>query len=327
MIGSGGADKKELLGNIGFDLTETQRIIATYGQLRQNLDFGFRSGDEEAEMTMSSGALSYQFYLGKGVLNAFELNGYLADTPSNDLADKTYTVDSATFYELWNDPRRVAGGRVTGMQGRLVFTPLPGATFKLGLGGEELEYDYLTGKDTTNRATGSAEWTQQLADGYSVRGGANTMAAMDRYTVGLSRALSGGHRLGVDLTSLQGRDGVPDDSQIRLSYSYGFGSGSAYTPSPRNRASEMPGSSEEPATPSPAPSPVTRPSPAWSGGLLEQVAHRPNFLPSQVVAKVDPTAQSTRLVVIDKTTLPAGASIDAAGNITAFLGVAVLGIA
>lgn len=152
LLGTVGADKKEFLINAGFDLTETQRLIATFGQLRQNLDFSFRSGNEKAEMTMNNTALSYQVYLGKGLLNAFEVNGYLADTSSNDLPDKTYAVDTATLYELWNDPRRVAGGRITGLQGRLVFTPLPGATFKLGLGGEELEYDYLTGKDTDDFA-------------------------------------------------------------------------------------------------------------------------------------------------------------------------------
>lgn len=325
LLGTVGADKKEFLINAGFDLTETQRLIATFGQLRQNLDFDFRSGEERAEMTMSSGALSYQFYLGKGMLNSFEVNGYLADTPSNDLADKTYAVDTATLYELWNDPRRVAGGRVTGLQGRLVFAPLPGGTFKLGLGGEELEYDYLTGKDTINRATGSAEWTQQLADGYTVQAGANSMAAMDRYAIGISRALSGGHRLGVDFANLQGRDGAPDDNQIRLSYSYGFNSDSASVQAAKKPTAKTALSHAEPAAP---PKDTEKPSPAWTAGLLAQVAHRPSFLPSQVVAKVDPTATQTRLVAIDKTTLPAGAAIDAAtGNITAPLGVAVLSIA
>lgn len=318
LLFTAGADKREFLVNAGFDLSENQRFIATFGQLRQDMDFGFRSGDEEAEMTMNSGALSYQYRLGKGWLNAIEVNGYLADTPSNDLADKAYTIDTATLYELWNDPRRVAGGRVTGLQGRLVLTPLAGATFKLGLGGEELEYDFLTGKDTTSRATGSAEWTQLLADGYTVRAGANTMAAMDRYTLGLSRTLAGGHRLGVDLASNQGRDGVPDDNQISLSYSYGFGGNTSQPTAPpcANAAPAAPAQAKEPA---PA---------AWSSDLLAQVAHRPNFLPSQVVAKVDTTAAPTRLVAINKATLPAGAAIDAAtGTITAPLGVAVLSIA
>lgn len=303
-----GGNKKEFLINTGLDLTDSQRLIATYSYLRQDLDFDFRSGSEKAGISQNSGALSYQFSLGEGMLSAFELNGYLADTGSTDLADKTYTVETATLYEKWNDPRRVAGGRVTGLQGRLVFTPLPGGTFKLGLGGEELAYDLLTGKDASKRVTGSAEWTQQLADGYTVKASANSMAAMDRYSVGLSRNLSGGHRIGVDLASLQGRDGVPDDNQIRLSYSYSFSNSAPSAQAAKSRTAKT--------------------SSAWADGLLAQVAHRPSFLPSQVVAKVDTSAAPIRLVVIDKTSIPAGAAINpATGVISAPLGVAALGIA
>ncbi len=93
------------------------------------------------------------------MLNGAEINAYLADTPSRDLADKSYTLDTATLYELWNDSRRVAGGRVTGLQARLAFTPLPGGVLKLGAGGERQEYDYLTGKQSITRSTGSAEWS------------------------------------------------------------------------------------------------------------------------------------------------------------------------
>lgn len=324
---AGGADKKELLINAGFDLTESQCLIATFGQLRQDIDFSFHSGSEAAEMTQNSGALSYQFYLGAGRLNAFEVNGYLADTGSAVLADKTYTVDTATLYELWKDPRRVAGGRVTGLQGRLVFTPLPGGTFKLGLGGEELEYDYLTGADTTSRPTVSAEWAQQLANDYTISVGADSMAAMDRYTIGLSSILSGGQRIGVDLASLQGRDGVPDDNQIRLLYSCGFG-GKALALTANSPAAELARfqAGTAPHSPPSAKGAATSPS-TWAKGLLEQVAHRPSFLPSQVVAKVDPTAAPSRLVAINKTTLPPGAGIDTAtGIITAPLAVAVQGI-
>jgi hypothetical protein len=67
----------------------------------------------------------------------------------------------------------------------------------------------------------------------------------------------------------------------------------------------------------------------WSGSaLLDQVAQRPSFIPSHVIAKIDNTALPTRLIAIDKTALPAGSTISAAtGDITTPLGVVVTTIA
>lgn len=65
-----------------------------------------------------------------------------------------------------------------------------------------------------------------------------------------------------------------------------------------------------------------------ANSLLNRVANRPAYLPSQVVAKVDTSAIPTRLVVVAKTGLPAGSSLDSAtGDITVPLGVTVTGIA
>ncbi|MGZ8160440.1 MAG: hypothetical protein ACXWT1_20380 [Methylobacter sp.] len=135
-----GERKKELLFNAGFQVTDAQRFVLTIGQLRQYLNIGFVSGFEKAEMIQTGGGASYQFRLEKGWLNSAEINAYHADTPSRDLADKTYAVDTAALYEQWSDPRRVAGGRVSGLQGRVALTPLPDSILKLGLGGERLEY-------------------------------------------------------------------------------------------------------------------------------------------------------------------------------------------
>jgi len=302
LVFTAGARKKELLFNAGFQMDDAQRLVLTLGQQRQYLDIGFVTGSENTEMTQNSGAVSYQRYLGKGMLNSFEINGYLADTPSRDLADKTYALDSATLYELWNDPRRVAGGRVTGLQGRLAFTPLPGGTLKLGAGGERLEYGYLTGKQSTTRTTGSAEWSQQLEAGLNLKAGADSGAAQNRYTLGMERPFGDGWLFGVNLVGIRGRDGVPDDKQFKLTWSYDFGG---------KRATSGSGNSA---------------APAW-GSLLDQVAQRPASLPSQVVAKLDTTAAPVRLISVNKTALPAGASVNpATGAVTAPLGVAITGI-
>jgi len=97
-----------------------------------------------------------------------------------------------------------------------------GGTFKLGAGGERLEYDYFTGKQSTHRATGSTEWSQQLALGLNLKAGADASAAQNRYTLGLEQAYGECWRLGVNLAGIRGA--VPDDNQldVRRAFQTGF---------------------------------------------------------------------------------------------------------
>lgn len=303
LLFTGGANKNEFLANGGFSFSDQQRLVLSLGQLRQKLEFDFASGKDKTELTQNSGALSYQQYLGSGLLNGFEINAYRASTASRNLADKTYAIDTAALYELWNDRRRVAGGQLSGLQGRLVLTPFSDSVLKLGFGGERLAYDLLAGSDTTRRGTASAEWTQRLDDGWNLKLGLDAAAAQDRYAIGLEQSLAGGHQFGVSLASIHGRLGAPGDNQLRFSYSYNFGGG-------RGAVS---GSGAQ--------------GPNWTR-LLDQVAQRPGFIPAQVVAKRDTTATPQRLIAVDKTALPAGSSVaTATGVITAPLGVAVTTIA
>jgi hypothetical protein len=314
-----GADKKEWLINAGYKIDERQRFIVSAGQLEQFLDYAFRSGTDKVGMTQNSGALSYQLQLGNEFLRFLEVNGYLAKTASRDLADKTFAVDTATLYELWNDPRRIAGGKVTGLQGKLGFSPSQNSVIKVSFGQERLSYDLLTGTDSVNRLTGGVEWAQQLGSGYQIKASADTFASQNRYSFGVDRSLAGSggrHNLGVSLVGLRGRDGLGDDNQFKLSYTYVFG-----TSAGNGRGTPMGMSPRANAAPDP-----TTP---WSGSaLLDQVATRPSFIPSHVIAKIDNTALPTRLIAIDKTALPAGSTISAAtGDITTPLGVVITSIA
>ncbi len=322
-----GANKKELLLNAGFQLDAAQRVILSAGQLRQSLDFAFASGNDKAEMIQNSGGFSYQLQLGQGVLQSLDLNGYLATTASRDLGAKTYAIDTATVFELWNDPRRIAGGRVSGVQGRLGFSPFAGSLVKLSFGSERLSYELLAGRDTVNRATGGVEWLQDLTGGFRFKAGAETFSARNRYTLGLEKSLSGAdgrHNVGVSFTGSRGRDGLGDENQVQLTYRYAFGAGGGarmvgMNSDPRSAAVGRDSSRQ-------ADEDAGRVSTRQS--LLDRVAERPNFMPSQVVARLDTTAAAQRRVVVDKTGVPAGASIaPATGAITVPLGVAVSGIA
>src|SRR5450830_1803164 len=328
-----GSDKNEWLLNTGFDLTSNQRFIFSLGQLRQKLDFNFISGSQKATVRQDNIAASYQYFLGKDWLNVAEVNGYISNTGSISLGDKTYFTDSTSLYELWSDPRRIAGGRVTGVQGRLVFTPTSTTTLKVGLGAERLTYNYLTGNDTTTRATGSAELTKRLDNGFNVRASADAAAAQNRYAFGLCKSLSGASQLGVDVVTIKGRDNTFNDNQLLLSYTQSFGGShaSAFGNNPALNnvdASGVPINQAPLGTASSNTAALNPTANTWASSLLEQVSRRPSFLPAQVIAKVDATATPTRLIAIDKTAAPAGSSINTAtGVITAPTVTAVSGIA
>jgi hypothetical protein len=321
-----GSDKNEWLLNAGFDLSNNQRFIFSLGQLRQKLDFNFISGSQETSVRQDNIAGSYQYFLGKDWLNAAEVNAYLSNTGSITLGDKTYFTDTTSLYELWSDPRRIAGGRVTGMQTRLVFTPASKTNIKVGIGVERLTYNYLAGDESTNRATGSAELVQGLAHGFNFRASANAASSQNRYTLGLGRNFKDGAQLSIDVARIQGRDSIFNDTQLLLSYTQSFGGAQAgmgrialNSDAPMEPVS-LGTVFDNAATSNQATN-------TWASALVSQVAQRPSFLPSQVVAKIDTTAAPTRLIAISKLAVPAGSTINTAtGAITSPTGIAVSGI-
>ncbi len=298
-----GARKKEALLNLGYR-KEGQQVVFTIDQMRESLNFDFPTGSERAEMTQNSGAISYKFQLGKDTRKYFEVNAYGLRTASRDLGDATSVIDNASLFELWNFQRRVAGGRVFGVQGQLGFAPLPGGALRTSLGGEQIEYDLAAGKSVKNRVTGGVDWNQQLLSGITLTAAANQFASERRYRIGVERCVADGHQIGLELISIQGRDGAPNDSQARLTWAIRLGGGSGCAPYAE------PGES----------------GPAWRGPtVLDRVAMRPDFLPSQVVAIPDSTTIPKRLIAVDKTAIPPGSVVGSDGTISVPVGACITG--
>lgn len=323
---SAGSKKQEIISNLGLGIGDNHRMLVTFGLLRQKLDFSFASGSVKEFVNQYAGVLGYQYYLSDGFFNALEFNGYATKTPSRELDSKQYNIDTATFYELWNDNRRIAGSRITGYQAQLVMVPNVGGSIKLGAGAEQLRYDLLAGEDKTTRATGNAEWSQSFRGGFGLKLAANTAAAQNRYSVDLSRNLRDDQRLSLGYAYIQDREGSRNDQRINLGYSWTFGPSANAKPITQLNTAE--------AAPSPAtakPESTNRPqrsAQGWSNSLINLVATRPSVLPSQVIAKLDSTATPTRLVAINKTSLPAGSSINTTTTqITVPLGTKVTGLA
>jgi hypothetical protein len=191
-----------------------------------------------------------------GFLTGFELNGYLtnADTDNDEIeTGKLYGVQVMTDLDLTETTH-----------------------VKLGAGYEWLRWDE---GDQNDGFAFSAEAVQQLGDMVSLNGNIKLGASEYVYGGGLALDLSRGgsntNRLGLDYSYIDGRNGVPDDQRIVLSWSLGFGAG----PVTQTAAADITDSSGTIH----AVADVSTMAPA--NNLLSDVMKRPAYLPQQVIAR------------------------------------------
>ena len=332
-----GTDKSEIFINSGFRIDDKQRVIFSLGQLRQNLDYNFLSGTENTQVTQNNVGLSYHYFLDKYWINTVEANGYFSKTQSQNLTDKNYYTDTSSLYELWSDPRRIAGGTVEGFQGRLIFLPTEKTILKVGFGGERLNYDVQTGKDTSNYVTANTEISQKIKPNLDLRASVDYTAAENRYAIGLTHNLGTDRKLSLDARAIRGS--TFDDKQIFLSYTQAFGKRDQADDKKEIKTTSVVDSNQIRADIINNVRPLTSDTQInqfqtkdnkkdFSSTLLSEVAKRPNYFPAQTVAKVDTSAASTRVIKIDKTNIPAGSSINqSSGILTIPIGTSVSSIA
>jgi len=186
----GGPHLKEAYANLGLRLGDKQRLILSAAQLQQDLEIDFPSGRDRADLTQNAAGLTWRMQLSQGLLDHAELTAYSARTGSRDLADVGYAIDTASLYELWNDPRRIAGGKVSGAQARVGLNPWQGGGLTLGLGQENLEYDLQGGGEKHQRSTASLGLEQQLGERTRLKLAADAAAAQTRYSLDLAWRLA-----------------------------------------------------------------------------------------------------------------------------------------
>ncbi len=332
-----GTDKSEIFINSGFRIDDKQRVIFSLGQLRQNLDYNFLSGTENTQVTQNNVGLSYHYFLDKYWINTVEANGYFSKTQSQNLTDKNYYTDTSSLYELWSDPRRIAGGTVEGFQGRLIFLPTEKTILKVGVGGERLNYDVQTGKDTSNYVTANTEISQKIKSNLDLRASVDYTAAENRYAIGLTHNLGTDRKLSLDARTIRGSSF--DDKQIFLSYTQAFGKRDQADDKKEIKTTSVVDSNQIRADIINNVRPLTGDTQInqfqikdnkkdFSSTLLNEVAKRPNYFPAQTIAKVDTSAASTRVIKIDKTNIPDGSSINkSSGILTIPIGTSVSSIA
>lgn len=332
-----GTNKDEIFINSGFKIDDKQRIIFSLGQLRQNLDFNFLSGTEKTLVTQNNAGLSYNYFLDKYWINAVEANGYISKTQSRNLTDKNYYVETTSLYELWSDPRRIAGGTVQGVQGKLTFLPTEKTVLKVGLGGERLSYDMQTGKDTNSHVTANTEISKKILPTLDLRASIDYTAAENRYAIGLTHNLGTDRKLSLDARAIRGSSF--DDKQIFLSYTQAFQSRDQVEDKKEIKTVNVVDSNQIRSDIINNIRPLTSDiqinqlqnknnKKDFSNTLLSEVVKKPNYFPAQTVAKVDTSAASTRVIKIDKTNIPAGSSINqSSGILTIPIGTSISSIA
>ncbi len=90
-------------------------VKISFANLKQFMEFAFPSGTEGAMMSQNSIGATIRIR-GNDIVKFFEFSGYHIDAQGRDFGAKEYSIDTATLYQLFSDPRRVAGSRTTGVE-------------------------------------------------------------------------------------------------------------------------------------------------------------------------------------------------------------------
>lgn len=210
----------------------------------------------------------------------------------SEFSKKTYIDETNEYYEITTDRRLIAVGNLHGASVNLQYAPGLNLVLNADVGGEQVKFPFSDGSTEAKSSV--------FFDGKA------TYQVSDENTIGL------GYKKGVTEQSIRiewknkkytvaafksiGRDGMAGSYGVNFNVDILSLLGKKSSSSSQALASSM------------------RPKAGNDQQLLQLVMTRPSQLPSNFLAKVDPTALST--VKIDKSNLPPGSTIDADGNLS-----------
>ncbi len=333
MIGSGSAiaidvkiwkDEKEILGQFGMNVAEWMMLKVSVAQLQQLMDFLFPSGMESTMMKQNTFGLTFRIAWGD-IVKFFELVGYHIDTQGHNFGAKEYSIDTATLYQLFLDPRRVAGSRTNGVEWKisLVISEKNRISVEFTAGVISRTYQTLT------PTPAETSWVV----------GAKLMFPLTRkldWYIWMRHENLGNQRISAGVTGSWVKFEIYSDKGLGGVKNYGWmitwnmhinADFSSALPSSRNKdiAQVRPVEKEnfqnrEPVlysqwireNPSWIPPAIanTNPPSYQVADILKMVKNRPEYIPNTIFAKVDQTALPKLLVQIDKSVLPIGSTID-----------------
>ena len=176
-------------------------------------------------------------------------------------------------------------GTMLGAEYNILLHPIEGMTAKLGAGYERI--DWANG-DPTEGWTANLNVTQKVGDAVTLKAGIDLGQSEDRYTAGTEFLLADGgdtnSRVGLEYSYIVDKDGGDDDQRLTAYWRWGFGEGS------EPAASSAMGYAGAASLQAAAGYDHNR--------ILSAVMEKPDYLPSNVLAKDDCIDRTSEILVL-----------------------------
>jgi uncharacterized protein YjdB len=323
-----GKEEQEILAQAGMEVREWMMLKISFAHLRQFMEFSFPSGMDSTMMSQNTLGATLRVKGGE-VVKFFELSGYRIQAGSHDFGSKEYTVDTATLYQLWSDPRLVAGATTTGVEGKIQLRISQKGNIRLDLTGwvSSTRYNTLVQTESTTNPVLGADIKFTLTPTLDGHVGTRIQNQWTRSTIGIENT-SG---IKMEIFQDKPKDGKPNVwIQFGVSFPFYADFSPVATWKRWSQNTEMSGyikpdtfekrtvlfsewargktqAQIEEALSAREPVPQSY---SYNYAAREFVGERPWYVPYTVNAKVDPTALQKLIVQIDKSILPVGSTID-----------------
>lgn len=213
-----GEHRGEYLANAGLRLSDTMRVIGSFGLLKESEEFVLGSGRDDVSQLQYG--LSLKGDYDAGVVRGFEINAYGTDASS--------------------DTDLVETGDLTGIQMMTQLQPAIGTNIRLGAGYEQVTW---AGGTKNEGFTAQVLGLHQLSDTVALSFEAKSAETETVYGLGLGYDLSTAEvqnsHVSVTLTHIEGKHGISDDTRVALNWTVGFGAGSGGAASSASRMGSM----------------------------------------------------------------------------------------
>jgi len=255
-----GENDRELVFNTGLQLDDKTIIIGTLAGHQQNVPLG----DDREWVDQLEGGLSLRSDDGVGFIGGYEINAYGTSSSTDGSLDT---------------------GTMLGAEANLLLHPIEGMTAKLGAGYESINW---SNGDPTEGWTANLNVTQRVGDALTLKLGIDLGQSEDRYTAGTEFLLADGgntnSRLGLEYSYIVDKDGGDDDQRLTAYWRMGFGE------SRNPAASSAMGYAGAASLQAAAGYDHNR--------ILSAVMEKPDYLPSNVLAKDDCIDRTSEILVL-----------------------------